>query len=481
MDKYTIITLKKKGLSNRQIAKQLRVDRKTVAKVWATYTDAQDAIINNEMEPKQYEGVIEAVLGETSYDSSQRTKRKFTQEIQKRVVELLESEEEKRELLGITHKQKLSGTQIHSILISEGYDIGMTTIINFLREIKQTKEVFIRQQYEFGCRLEFDFGEVKLMINHKRVTFYLAVFAAPASGFRYAYLYKKQNQQVFQDAHVQFFEHIGGSWKEVVYDNMKNVIQQFVGKHEKIINQECLRLALYYNYEVKTTNTYSGHEKGTVENGVKVIRNQVFTKKYQFESYEEACAYLEEKLIKLNKDSLIEEEKKHLSVYRPPFELAKIEKHTVDKYSCIRVENNFYSIPDILIGYSVIVKNYLDRLLVYSNKEFVCEHKKIDGSQHYQLVLTHYLKTLTTKPGALTHSLVLKQHPDLFDIYHRYFKTRTKEFIEILQKNKDSTPQQLIETLMFRSEKLSDVISTREDMILEQSRKQLLKINQLLN
>ena len=75
------------------------------------------------------------------------------------------------------------------------------------------------------------------------------------------------------------------------------------------------------------------------------------------------------------------------------------------------------------MAHKVTIKKYIDRILVYSNNEFICEHKKIDGSRNYQLVLSHYLKTFTTKPKALKHSLVLEQTPKLLSIYRQQFKT----------------------------------------------------------
>jgi transposase len=482
MDKYTIITLKKKGISFRQIAKELEIDRKTVSKIWKTYQKAQlDLFERVEVVEKPDDSLVETIVGDIKYDIQNRGKRKMTEEVKKRILELLELEEAKDKLLGLSHKQKLTGVQIYETLKEENVDIGQTTVRNFLREIRQSRETYIRQEYDYGQRLEYDFGEIKLMINNKKMKFYLAVMAAPASAHRHAYLYQKQNQAVFLDSHVRFFELMKGSWKEVVYDNMKNVVNRFLTQHDKVINQEALNLAMYYGFEINTTNVQKGNEKGTVENAVKVIRNRVFAKRYQFETYEQACQYLEEQLEKINRNSLIEEEKKHLTPYRFPYEIASIEAHSVDKYGCIRVDNNYYSVPDILLDKQVSVKKYHDRIVIYSNHELVVEHKKIDGSQQYQLVLSHYLNTLATKPGALKHSLLLKQQPELYDIYHLHFKTRAKEFIDILQANKHASLEELINILRYRSQDYAQVLSQRDDEIQNQSRKQLQSINQLMN
>ena len=167
MDKYSIITLKKKGSSFRQIAKDLGIDRKTVSKIWHQYSSAKESLISSQgqLNSLEQDAITEQIIGEIKYDASNRSKVKLTPEIQKRIAELLEFEDLKTKRLGTRHKQKLSGTQIHEILNQEGYDIGVTTVRNFIRSLKESRETFIRQEYNFGDRLEYDFGEVKLWIQ----------------------------------------------------------------------------------------------------------------------------------------------------------------------------------------------------------------------------------------------------------------------------------------------------------------------------
>ena len=130
--------------------------------------------------------VQEKMYSEPKYDSSKRTRRKYTQEVEEA-----------------------------------------------LQEVLKQKEVYVRQHYDFGDRLEYDFGEVLLDCGKGIRKHYMAVISSPASNFRWAYLYTNQKQAVFQDSHVKFFEMMGGVWKEVVYDNMKNVVSKFIGKMKK--------------------------------------------------------------------------------------------------------------------------------------------------------------------------------------------------------------------------------------------------------
>ena len=89
-----------------------------------------------------------------------------------------------------------------------------------------------------------------------------------------------------------------------------------------------------------------------------------------------------------------------------------IDKKTVNKYSFVQIENNFYSVPEYLVGLTVTSKIYYNKILIYSNNEFVYEHKKLDGVKKISANIRYYLKTLTFKPGALRKSYVLKNYED---------------------------------------------------------------------
>ena len=107
-------------------------------------------------------------------------------------------------------------------------------------------EAFIRQEYDFGDRIEYDFGEVKLVIDGVCGKYYLAVFGSPKGKFRWAYLYNNQKKEVFLDSHVRFFEMVGGAYREAVYDNMKNVVTRFIGRNEKELNPDLIAMSTYY-------------------------------------------------------------------------------------------------------------------------------------------------------------------------------------------------------------------------------------------
>ena len=86
MDKHAIIKLKKEGHSNRQVAKMLHINRKTVAKYWNEY-QGQLELLDGEM--ANIKAVQEEICSEPTYDTSKRKSRKYTEEMDMYLDEIL--------------------------------------------------------------------------------------------------------------------------------------------------------------------------------------------------------------------------------------------------------------------------------------------------------------------------------------------------------------------------------------------------------
>jgi transposase len=442
MEKKDIIMLKEQGLSNREVSRRTGADRETVAKYWNEYRQTLQELEKPGADIKE---IQESLLSEPEYSVRNRKRHKYTEGMDKRLKAILKEESRKDRLFGPGHKQKLTNKQIHQKLVDEGYDISGITINIALADIrKRQREVFIRQEYELGDRLEYDFGEVFLDCGEGVKTYHMAVLSSPGGGFRWLYLYTNQKKAVFMDSHVRFFEMMGGSYREIVYDNMRNVVSKFIGKNEKELNEELVKMSIYYGFRVNVTNCFKGNEKGHVESSVKILRNQIFADKWAFNSLEDAQEYAFSQLLKLNENSRLEEEKKHLRPHRPPLELAVIGEAKVNPSSLISVDTVFYSVPEHLVGKRVIVKKYHNEIRIYISNEMVAKHKRLFGNGKMQINIYHYLNTLRKKPGALRNSVALKSIPRLKAIFDTYYTKQPKKFIELFLENKELPIDEII-------------------------------------
>lgn len=439
---HTIILLYfKEGLSQRKIAEQLHVSRKTVKTRIAEYERFKSQ--SGSADPSLVAATTKYLTEGPSYNSSTRTKRKLTQEIADIIDGYLQDNELKR--LEGRKKQQLRKTDIHEQLISAGYCISYTTVSEYIRiRSLQAREAFVRQGFAEGSVCEFDWAEVKIKLDGKYRRYYLAVFTSAYSNYRYALLFQRQDSLAYKEAHICFFEHIGGVYHQMVYDNMRVAIAHFAGRTEKTPTEGLLQLSRWYQFQWRFCNTAKGNEKGHVERSVEYVRRKVFGFKDCFESFAEAHQYLQERVAELNTRpssgnqqspaEKLEMERKGLYTHPGRMECFSAENLRVDKYATISFGTNKYSVPDHLVGTMVFVKIYSEWLMIYDSGGKVCEHKRRYERYGWQIDLNHYLRTLQRKPGAIGGSVALRQAPQwLQDIFVRYFIHDARSFIELLQ------------------------------------------------
>lgn len=456
LKKTDVINLKLRGESTRAVARIIGCDRETVAKYWKEYQELERAM---SLRGSDVHELQEAICAKPKYKARKEAKKKYTPEVEELLRTIVESEKQKARILGANHKQALTNAQIYEKVRGAGHEISASTINIALAKIRnRLKEAHIRQEYEYGQRLEYDFGEVRLDCGSGIKTYHMAVFCAVSSKYRWLYLYTNQKKEVFQDSHVRFFEKMGGCWWEVVYDNMKNVVKKFIGKNEKELNPDLIKMSLYYGFKINVTNCFRGNEKGSVEKSVDYVRNQIFADTYRFSSLEAAQEYAESVLNKLNAESRIGEEKEKLMPYKPPLELAVISEGKVNTYSFVSVDTVFYSVPEELVCKTVIVKKYHDEIRIYYQNKEVSRHKRAFGNGVCQVNIYHYLNTLYKKPGAVKNSAALRQIPKLKAIFDGHWHDKPRRFIEIFMENKHLTLDEIValfEGMTFVTKKVS--------------------------
>lgn len=434
----------REGDSERKIARDLQINRKTVKKYLEDYLGAK-----KKTEEGTQESLQDYSTSPPAYDVSGRTKRKLTEEISALIRQQLQENEEKRRS-GLRKQIKLK-TDIHEYLLSQGYKIGYTTVCNHIRELGiSEREAYIRQIYLPGEECEFDWAETKLKIRGIQHRFFLAVFTSSYSNYRYARLYVRQDTLAFMESHNDFFAHIGGVFHEMVYDNMRVAIAEFAGRGEKHPTTALTNLAGWFQFRWRFCNVRRGNEKGHVERSVEFIRRKAFSHRDAFDSLEHAQDHLIRVLEKFNNMpagstgkipiKALSEEKSHLWKYPGEMECYLMHSLKVDKYATFSYGTNRYSVPDYLVGRIVDVKVYSNRLKVYHNSLHLYTHDRNYGTYRWQIDIDHYLVTLSRKPGALHGSAALEQSPPIIKrLYQRHFINQPRDFIDVLLYCKDGS------------------------------------------
>ena len=432
----------REGRSQREIARETGVDRKTIRKYIRAYEQKLSELKKTNGSLDRGE-LIRELVEVPKYRVNNRKKRVMTEEIEQRIQDYLRENAEKRRQ-GVRKQQK-KPMDIFEALKSEGFSVSYSTVLRTIRQLeKKAKEAYIKGTYTPGDICEFDWGEVKIKIGGNLRIFQMAVFTSAYGNYRMAYLFTKQKTECFQEAHTLFFQEVGGVYRTMVYDNMRVAVKRFVGPSEKEPTEGLLKLSMYYQFGFRFCNTRRGNEKGHVERSVEVIRRKAFAFKDAFESLEEANAYLYQVCVGLNQkaqlnrdnqsaETCLEAERPSLLHLPEPFDAARYVNARVDKYSTVVIDQNHYSVPDYLVGEQVKVKVYTNRIQCFHEEKKVAEHSHLSGCHEWSLQIEHYLETLKKKPGALAGSTALQQaDPKLKNIYHTYYTSHERDFIDLI-------------------------------------------------
>lgn len=418
------------GKPVKQISRELGVSRNTVRGYLREFSEQKAELIAG----GDRSALLLAMSEEPKYDSQKRERRVLTEQVYEIIQQCLMENERKKELGN--GKLCMKSIDIHELLLEKGFTISYPSVNNAVNELRNVrKEAFVKQEYRYGEVCEFDWGEVKLWIDSRLITFRMAVFTLAASNIRYAILYRHEDTQAFLDAHIQFFHFLGRVPLTMVYDNMRVAVAKFVGKTEKIATIALKQLSTYYGFAFRFCNIRKGNEKGHVERSVEVVRRRAFSSISRFATQKEAIQRLNETILRLNMDKSAELqlERDAMSPGMPDYTSVIRFSGMVDKLSTITYKQNHYSVPDYLVGRQVEILAMIDEIVVRYGSNEIARHQRSYDNHTYTLEIMHYRDTLLRKPGALAGSVCMQQTDTFLKIlFDKYFKTSPKEFILLL-------------------------------------------------
>jgi len=423
--------------SYKRVARELSISRNTAKKYVHQVKDVQDGLAD-EILPKDRKII-------------QRS-RVLTDPVRQKIHQYLESN------LGQPRKQRLTAKRICELLVRDGHKIGYTSVKDEVVRWKRTnapREVFILQEPRIGQRAEFDWGEVTLSIGGIWQKFYLAVFVLPFSLYRFARLYHHSTRLEVIQAHIEFFHEIGSVPETIFYDRMAVVFDS----RKQQLNGKFLEFSMHSGFRPCVCNPASPNEKGTDEESVGYVRRTTFGERSTFASLEEATQWLRMRLVEINT---------HL-VYRRPnvpvqgldqerdlmhplptleYENYELKRATISRYSLVKCDGNYYSIPDTYRPRYITLKILVDKIEFLDGNAVIASHCRITEKQKYSLDITHYIKTFHRKPGAFANSKVLAQADELIqNMFNYYYRDDPKKFLPILDLMRETSPEAFSSTL----------------------------------
>lgn len=310
----------------------------------------------------------------------------------------------------VTPKQRLTGTRIHRQLVAEHYQVGITTVRDYLREKRRrAAEVYIPLVHRPGEEAQCDFFDVTVEEKGIFRQAWKLVLRLPYSGRDFVRLYESCDQLSFLDGHVSAASYFGGLPRRIVYDNLAAAVKRRVGLAPQLADR-FRALVSHYLFEPCFTRPGEGHDKGSVESRGKGIRLQHMTPVPRGDSLaqmseavlREVEATWQERVLDDGRRcaDLWQEESGKLPALPPwPFDPRQVVLVPVSSKSTVQIEGVTYSVPSgwARLEATAYVGVEDIRLACRGETEMVPRQRR--GGKHIQY--RHYLPELARKPQAV--------------------------------------------------------------------------------
>jgi hypothetical protein len=310
----------------------------------------------------------------------------------------------------VTPKQRLTGSRLHRQLIEDHYQVGITTVRDYLREKRRrAAEVYIPLVHRPGEEGQFDFFEVTLEEKEEFHHSWKLVLHLPYSGRDFLWFYDSCDQLSFLDGHVRAASHFGGLPRRIVYDNLTAAVKRRVGLAPQLTDR-FQALASHYLFEPCFARPGEGHDKGAVEARGKGIRLQHMTPVPRGNSLAEiSTAVLREVenawRERVQRDGrrcwdLWQEEcRKLVTLPERPFESRRVVLVSVSSKATVQVEKTTYSVPSGWARLEATAYVGIDDIRLGCRGETAVVPRQRRGGRRIQY--RHYLPELARKPQAV--------------------------------------------------------------------------------
>lgn len=295
-----------------------------------------------------------------------------------------------------------TGSSIYHFIVRKGYDGKYSILRDFVRSIRIEGEqrATIRFETNPGLQAQVDWKEKLKLISKNGEIFEINIFLMLLgySRTKYIELTINKNQDTLMMSMINGFRYFGGIPKEIIFDNMRTVVDQSRTRYQDaIINETFYQFSKDMGFEVWSCRAFRPQTKGKVEALAKLMsRLQPYNN--EFETLEELEEIVREVMDDINNDKsyatnieplkLLEKEKEYL-LPLPNQELVnnyftKPIRRIVTKESMITYLNNKYSLEPKYIGKIVNLEVSNDAIKIIYDKQIIATHKLSKKKLNYK-------------------------------------------------------------------------------------------------
>lgn len=354
------------GQSGREIARDLHLSRKTVAKALAWHEQQRATGSTDLPAPRQERASL--------VDPYETTLREY-----------------------LTRYPDISVVRLLEELRRVGYPGGYTVLRQRVKQLRPRHRAPV-ERFETGpgVQAQMDYSLYTLDFTQEgRRKVNLFSYVLGYSRRQYLHFTASQDMDTTLREHVRAFEHLGGAATTCLYDNMKVVVARHDGD-EPIYNTRFLAFATHYGFRPVACTRRRPETKGKVERPFYFVETNLLAGR-EFRSLEhlnEVTAWwlAEVADVRVHRQTrrrpvdLHAEELPHLiPLPERPYEIAEVVYRTVDAESFVSYGQNRYSVPWHYIGQLLAVRISDEEVTVYGPRlEVLARHVKFPPTEKHR-------------------------------------------------------------------------------------------------
>jgi transposase len=376
----------REGRSDRQIGKDLGIDRRTV-KRYREWGKEQGYL---EGELPDHEKLLKT-LDYTMPEKMPPQNSSKADPFRCRIAELL--------------KEKVKVTAIYDRLKEQGYTGSYMSVLRLARKIAPKEvETYTRKECQPGEEAEVDFGYVGMMRDEEGNLRKTWAFVMVLGWSRYAYVEFVFNQKVetWLRCHRNALAFFGGVPQRLVIDNLKSGITRAIWDDPQVqmAYREC---AEHYGFLILPCRPATPEHKGKVESGVGYVQGRFMggrgpmsltqaNREVRKWCEEEAGMRIHGTTKEQPRRRFEEIEKKRLKTLpTAPYDLAIWKKIKLHKDCHVVFDGSYYSAPFRLVGQKLWVCAGVQQVRLFNEKyELVATHERATQPGTRQTHRDHY-------------------------------------------------------------------------------------------
>ena len=317
--------------------------------------------------------------------------------------------------------RRLTAKRLRRLLLPLAGPVVPRTVRRYVAALRASttpKEAFVHRSVLPGTTMEVDFGESWAAVAGAPCKVKYLVATLPYSNMYFAKAYPVERLESLLDGIESAFRYLGGIVDRAVLDNTSLAVKEVLTGRDRVQTEAFEAFRGAYPFTAEFCAPAKGWEKGSVETGVKYVRNLVFRPRVAVESWAALNALIVTELEAdlatrhLDDGRSVQEawtlERQHLRALPVPLPATcRVVARVADKFGHVRVDHVTYSVPIRHAYRPVWVKLYHDRVAIAVGAEVVAEHRRAFCRGAKVLDAFHVLPLLERKHRAVSEATAL--------------------------------------------------------------------------